>query len=1237
MLKFAWWLFSLLLRQALLASSEGVDGILQPLRKQSFEQVEFPAINWSSWSQEEEREYKKVYDNVVLEKPEEYDLVIRGFEEVLANYRSEESDLEAKFKNLVNSMDQLQVLSKEDQIQQVLGGKGIVELSKLSRNLEFGRELLGKELSVSRGIAENVPQEIVRHFRQPIERLAQSIVDLSSDTEKYLKACQLLNVYRERSHQIYNLEQVISKNQVAVDILLNGWTYVLSELQVLIKDQFKPLADGSKSQVTSGNDILSRLELINSILTNTILLEYGKLGNGSAPADGENKTLIKEVRIKALNMEEIEISDSLISWRLEFIPSILNILRGPISKLLRRVNKDLENATLVDIAEKVHERIEETNGVFSELNQIRSKMDSLWMSLKYLSRDDLLVKNNEKIKDITDYEDVYNENQQKIQSLYEHANTESSEIDLIARNLTFGENHRIFLGLNTLKCLTEYYQVYNEGDESALFVYSRINQRCLGFFLGQAQSLQPKENKDLIQSGQVRSPVARSESIISHLIALIFPNSEESSREPGSHSPISELIQQLELSSDSAESNETDSDQSKTIADNVARYNEFSAEVLQSLDKIERTSSSKSFEVLRHYLEDLTNTLEGHIRESIMSKDDAASLFDQILKELLIMFEEFSEKELNNDYLRVSVSRKFEDVKFLFNDFIAKVNLEYQRSDRIASSEFIEQTRTKLEETDVEIRMLSEELSQVNEFIYQQHSTNILSLSSFVYTSKLILSHGSGLKEERPLAGEDSADQFAPLFREKYRYVLQQLGHYYKSYREFKEKKRLILDRENHISSQLTSIEAELNKRTKVDSIDPSTMHKIQKQEKIAKRILSGYLLLTITLYHSRSGEVKKVVTALDDSISNYTHHISVFKRQNKIGGEFKLKSLIKNIIRTRKFIKLRRYYRRMKKFQEYLILKREQAVEFLKFSEDALDSLNHELIKIVDQYLCKDPEKRDLEYTEHEGSAPNENMQAIQVLMGDLYNIFSRIGRLEHYHSPRYIMSNSKLLGQILTQYRNITQEINRYQKKAQRIFIAQQKTLDDAHKLVRIAIPASYMIRKYNKFPKEFQRYVFKAGKLDIIGDEPKHINIKGWNLKKGKKSLSLENELIIERKYVKNQQEFYEIKKEVQDRLREYSLLPPEKTLDTSETKTLFFLIPDDLVGQMAFETERNHIALRNGDKDEGAIMKSPLNDYMKKLLEKRKSMYTQLSSKPLTIKQAQCSTNNLNHDPESPHPV
>ncbi|KAK9172792.1 hypothetical protein CmeUKMEL1_16100 [Cryptosporidium meleagridis] len=1224
-------LFVLLLMHTLV-SCEKVEEFIKPLKKQVFEQVEFPNTIWESLTIEENKEYQDIYDNIILDKQVEYNIIIREFEESLANYKIEQGELDAILRSLSNSIDKLGVLNKENQIQEILGGKGIVEFSKLNRNLEFGKELLEKELLINKSSIENSKNEIFTNLRQPVEDLVLKVTKISSNAEKYLKALQLLNVYRERSHLIYNLEQLISKNTVSMGLLVSGWTYILSEIETLIKDQLQPLIDVKSEKLTSGHDILKKLELINSIIENTILIKYGKLENEKIDEKVGSESLIKEIRIKNLDMEKISITDQLIKWRLELIPSILNIFKSPLSKLLTEINKYMMNVNFIDALDQINERIQESNEAYNELNQIKSKIDSIWLSLKYLSKDDVLVKKNEKIKSVTDYNDVYDENNQKISLLFNHLIEEKNEIESLSRNSTFSENHQIFLALNTLKCLAEYYQISKESDLNTLFAYSKINQECVGFFLNKINSNSIEENKESFNIGQIKDSVTRFENIIFHYISIIFPNSERKNENSIDNYPISELIQELELSYNHKDVNETESfdlgknNRLNNINDQMVKYNDYIFDFKKNLAGIKKTTSMESFEILRHYLSDLTNIFEEYVKESIGNKDDAAILFDQLLKEFTVMLEELTEKELNNDHLKVSISKRFEDIQFLFNDFIARINLEFQRSNRVNSKEFVDNTQTSLEEIDVEIRILNEELAQVNEFMYKKHFNNILSLSTYVYTSKLLLNPVTNLKDEDKLTGEYFPDQFTDLFREKYKYILNYLGYYYKIYQDFKEKKKIILDRENQINNKLSNIESELMKRSNITTINSSIMHKIQRQRKIAEKILAGYLMLTITLYHSRSEDIKNTITALNHSISNFDYQISVFQKQNKLGGKIGFKSVIKNIFRSRKYLKLRKYYKRMKKFQSYLYHKRQQISEFLKFSENTLNSLNQELIKIIDQYLCrKKGVENDLEYLYNERSDNNENIEPIQIIMGDLYNIFSRIGRLEYYHSPKYLMSNSKLLGEVLKQYRRISHEINLYQKKSQKIFITQEKTLNSAYKLIRIAIPASYMINKYNKFPKEYQRFTFKTRKLDIIGDEPRHINIRGWDLKKGEKNLALENELIIERKYIKNDQEFYEIKEQVEKQLKEYSLLPDEKIKDKIDTKTLIFFIPDDLVDQMIFEIERNQIALRQGynSKLDKTSIQTVMINFLHELLRRRKSLYSRLSSKPFITKQAQCS--------------
>ncbi|XP_665165.1 hypothetical protein [Cryptosporidium hominis TU502] len=357
-----------------LVSCENFEELINPLKKQVFEQVSFPNTIWESLTIEEEKEYKEIYDNIILEKQVEYNIIIREFEESLANYKVEQGELDTILRSLSNSIDKLGVLNKENQIQEILGGKGIVEFSKLNRNLEFGKKLLEKELLINKNSIENSDNEIFTNLRQPVDNLVLKVTNISSNTEKYLKALQLLNVYRERSHEIYNLEQLISKNTVSMGLLVSSWTYILSEIETLIKDQLQPLIDVKNDKLTSGHDILKKLELINSIIDNTILIKYGNLENEKIDEKGGNESLIKEIKIKNLDMEKISITDQLIKWRLELIPSILNIFQSPLSKLLIEINKYMMNANLLDGFDQINERIQETNEAYSELNQIKSKL-----------------------------------------------------------------------------------------------------------------------------------------------------------------------------------------------------------------------------------------------------------------------------------------------------------------------------------------------------------------------------------------------------------------------------------------------------------------------------------------------------------------------------------------------------------------------------------------------------------------------------------------------------------------------------------------------------------------------------------------------------------------------------------------------------------------------------------------------------------------------------------------------
>ncbi|KAF7457001.1 hypothetical protein HWI79_2441 [Cryptosporidium felis] len=1224
------------------ACGEEISDFRVPLKDHKYEQLEFPSDLLDALIIEEKSVNMELCDHVILEKPEEYSLIIKELEGSIMNFERERIDLETIMKSLVDSQDTLAVFTREDQVQSILGGKGILELSKLNKNLDFGKDLLENELKVGKRILENFPSNLELNLKEPIRMLVQKINSLSDSTEKYLRSLQLLNVFRERSHLIYENIQIISQNSLSVDFLVSSWTYFCNELQVLFKDQLNPILD--KNGSSSGNDIFKRLELLNSIVTNTVLVKYGELETASklnqTELSGETEkkignTLLKELKIKPLDMQDIVISDPLINWRLYLLPSIVNIFQGPVSKLFKEIKKDIENVDLKDVNKKIHLNIEELNSLSAELAQISSKINSSWLTISYLNEDDVLTKSNEKLRSFSKNEDLYKENNARIVLLSQQLLEKRNLMESLVSNKTIADNHRFYLGLNTLKCLSEFYQVYQESELKSLVTYSRINQNCPGFFLKEVGSFQVNPIEDTFNPNEIKDPVIRSEYIISYFISIIFPNSKSSEeKDKILSSPISELIWNLETEEKYSEGSEARNERSRLVIQKIGEYNDQVIQLEETFGKISQTIDEQSFDLVKHYSADLSQIIENHIQEFISNREDAVFLLNHLFKVLTIVSEEFSEKELNNNLLKVTIASKFNDIKFLFNDYIARVNIEFSRSERLNVQNYINSTHTILEEIENEIKILDENFSQLNEALIKQCLKNISDLLVFVYSSLLTLTpipvnegHLKGNNLEK--AGFNGLikphDQFIDFFRDKYRYILFQLSYYFKLYQELKEKKKEILEMENRISSRLSKIELEVMDRSKSSAVSSSTMHKIQRQHKIAEKIISGYLMQTLTLHHSRSQEIERVLVALENIISHFKSQVSTFKKQNNIGTKVGFRNILKNVFRSHKYLKLRKYYRRMKKFQEYLVLKREQIAEYLNFSDSTIKNINQEIIAIIDHYLCKkEDESNDFgDFSEIEES--KSNLEPIQLLMGNLYNIFSRMGRLEYnYHSPKFLFSNSKFLRETLKQFHGLSREINRLQNKALKIFISQQKNLENALMLIRIIIPASYIIKKYNKLPKEYLRFTFKAGKEDLIGDEIKRINIRGWDIDKGKRSFALENELIVQKKYLKNEQEFHEIRKEIDNQLKEYSLNAKDLPLSKG-AKTIIFLVPDDMVEQIIFEIDKNQSALREGtelSKNEEDLPNNSLNAKVHKLIKKRRATYSQLAAKSYIVKQAQC---------------
>ncbi|KAH8741862.1 hypothetical protein FG386_002102 [Cryptosporidium ryanae] len=1280
-----------------------------PLKNQTSELQMLPRLNWDDISKEEEEYLKQVQNNVIMTKSEEYWTVILELEYAASNYQGDHRTL-IKMSNEVQSiLEEFKIYNTDSKVQSLLGGNGIVEFNKLEDNIKYCLELLLSEIRENQRCVDNFNMSLDPHLKVPIASMIDRIKGMvASDeflkfankrAEGYARSFQLLNVIKERYSLIMRVSEIIERNRLVIEDLIATWNYIINELVILMKDQLKPIItyksddDGTTLFLKSGNELTNKAELINSMFSNTILVKYGKIDDlmvsrtsNNTIQDNKNALgrndikLITEFELTPLDRESrIETSERLVTWETDIALSIKNILQvDGVSGLFEDIDKDIRNIEIVDLRERVLAKIRETDNRIHELISMESEIRTMWFVFNYLKKDELLLNSHDNLKYIIENKELNVDNQERITYIYNQLINARSEYHILYSNIINEESEETGLNqisnsyssLKTLMCLNQFYQAKQEACSSQeceatgnYLHYSDANKDCVYFFVDKIRSYATK--RVLSASDNSEEHKTTSEYAIQRFISLIFPNRKEDYLEKHSNSPIWTLIQelkeerQLSVDSDMDENHQLlvrKRDRASKIMQTAIEYNELSKAVLNKVDSVLNESEiMEKHNRVREYMEKMSEVLKEHVLETITNKEDIVNVFDNMERVLKMMLEDLSEKSLNNKNSILSLKSKYDELLFLFNDYTAKYNLEFNKRRRIEDKEFLENTGTALREVGdgiEEARRQVEEINYENSNSYSSLQSRISLILSYIHSSRVLLASETHANEYR--GGQSDKiisinlrheNSYIESFRARYKYVLGMIGSYNKTYVDIKRGKQSIFENQSVLSNRLVQIENQIRKKSlgkesgTQESFSKPNVNRVRKQRRIAERLLNGYLMLYFNIYDSKSDRIKNTLVALDNVISEYRFHINKFKKENDIGSQVKFKTKLKKFLNIKKFYRTRRYYRVMKSFEDYIMQKREQFFEYLEYSDKTIRNLNSETLNIIDFYLCKQGEKerKRTTMTGDKGVSFNSQVEGlgkvvgklepIQILIGDLYSVFHRLGRIEYHNNVYYLESISKLLFNAVKEYERLNKNANKIQKKMLNLYLRQQVVIETIIDLIKLILPATYFIRNYNKIPAQYLNYKSKYGNSDIMdyaSHKNKHINVKGWDVNKGKSNIHLENLLIIQRRYINSEEEFNKMKNHIDEQTKHLILPPVDVDVNKYTGNTAIFLVSDQLLEQIVLELEKSDLASSNENPRLNRSEKTAVMGYcIERIAKRRKELYNKLISKSLIVKQGKCS--------------
>ncbi|KAH7647739.1 hypothetical protein FG379_000881 [Cryptosporidium bovis] len=1296
-----------------------VELVMLPLKNQTNEFQMLPRFSWDELSDKEDESLKQIQDNVILTKSEEYWLIISELEYEMNGYEDEQKILIKMSEEFQNMSKEFEIYNKNAEVQSLLGGNGIAEFNKLEENMRYSVELLMNEIRENQNCINKFKKSLDPYLKNPILDMIAKIKktiggDRSSESKNkkikgYAYSFQLLNIMKERYNTIRSVNRIMEKNHLIMDDTISTFNYIMNELLILINDQLKPILTSKFGEnrvntvVKSGNELIKKAELINSMFSNTVFIKYGKIdeltsgiySNVTVEDVGNelkknNIKLIKEFELVPPDYDSrIETSERLVMWETDISLSIRNILEGSgVSELFKGIDNDIKNIEIVDLNEKLLNKIKEIDNKLYKLTLIESEIKTMWYVFNYLKKDELLLNYNDDLKYIIENEELNVDNQERITYIYNQLTNAKSEYQILYFNNTNEDNIEThfnnemasdyYSSLKTLMCLDQFYRIKQEVCDSSqecesksnYLHYSQVNEECVNFLVDKIKLFETKRSLNGNDNSEEHKKGSRY--VIEYFISLIFPNKEKRNYlENHTNSPIWCLIQELnEEKKMSLDSNENEygkllirkRDRVNRIVQMANDYNERSKLILSKVDSVlNKNETTEEFNQVKEYMEKMDKVLRKYIFETISNKEDIINVFDNIERVLKMILDDLSEKSLSNENMIVSLKSKYDEILFLFNEYTAKCNLKFGRKERIEGIRFLEKTKSQLKEFGDRIEEIKKQIEEVcleSNNNYNGLQQNISLLLSYTHSSRVLL--GSEIQVNNHEEDEDNKiisinlrheDSYVESFRVRYRYILGMIGYYNKVYLDLKRKKQSLLENENALTNKLVQVEKQMRKRFmgKVSNGSEKSLehdtNRVRRQRKIAERLLNGYLMLNLKIYNSKSSVIKNALVALDNVISDYKFQINRFKRENNIGKQIKFKTKLMNLLNIKKFYKARKYYNVMKSFDEYIMQKREQFFEYLEYSDKTINRLNNKTLEIIDFYLCKSDRKGDKHETmvsdEQNNAGVNFNdkviglgklvskLEPIQILIGDLYSIFYRLGKVENHNNIYYLESISKLLFDAVNEYEKLNKNVNKVQKKTLNLYLKQQVVIENIINLIKLILPAAYFIRNYNKIPSEYLNYKSKYGSKDIMDNgsfNNNHINIKGWNINKGKSNIHLENLLAIQRRYINSEEEFYKMKTYIDEQIENLTLLPVDVNINKYIGNTAIFLISDELLEQITFELERNDLAFSNEKIDNISNKKTTvMGSYIEGISKKRKELHNKLISKSLIVKQGKCSDN------------
>ncbi|EEA05847.1 uncharacterized protein CMU_015950 [Cryptosporidium muris RN66] len=1206
--------------------------IYTPLNAHRWKTCSLPEINWRHLSIEQKSRSSEELHHITKVKGDEFDILIMTLEARLSKYQEENKNIYDLNEKLKNKLSNFRNLYLQPEIQSILG-PGLMELNKTRYLLNYACSLLNSEIENSFINDANSNKSIVEILQTPINDLILDLGTTSYIPTKIAKGYRLLAAYRERSNVISDILSEIDENITNLNVLVSVWDMIISEIDLLIQNHFNPILDDEKYNCqinkdksernrrcpTSSYDMQSEIINLNKKIKKSLIDIY---------EDGKG-ILIKVLSFEKIDLDSLCIKEYEILWKTEFLPSINRIMTTSFPKYL----EEFETIVTIDKSDPIKEALSLKTTIESYnkiLNETSNRIVENWSILKYIT-------STNKISDLKvinineDYDTLYDSISATIKDIIVNMTYIDQNLDKHIDNFKEDDNgFNINLSIQTMVCLKKIYDDY--GTNYPLKFDTHINNnQCIDLFT----KYLPKSNHD-------NDPVSTRQYELEKLISFLHPsslksfNNEDNMKEQ--ISPIILLLEELQREITEVELDEN-------FKQRQLKRRKYLMDISNNFD-ISRELFDQNLRDVRYYLEknvqlsfkkveEYANQVESIINEYIVkiteTYDHISNAFNDTYKDIIILL---NEMEINNQNMPIPFSYVpiLEKLQYQIDDIITRINIIEDRTSRINLISLVQDLKTNftnLKNSELEFQLLC---SNVSSLLYDQstYPLQIILAQTDIYSNNcqnLELGHQNLNSKNSEVQSINSNNEFQynkldiQLLRAKYKDILKNIGIMISKYQLGKKMYTELQLFEGSLVNNIKSIEKIIDENSKFEDIPQDMKLKIQKYRKLSTKILTSLINLQTRQYISDNEILKNIVFILDNVISKYTQQVKQFKVENQLNKSHSFKKLIKRVFKFEKYIKAKRYYKKMKRLSELILDERNRKVKYINYNEEQLDIMNKKVQQIINDLLCNDSQL----LLNHPDSTKNiltidsnHVNNTVSSIFTKLYDIIYRSTEIEYIKSPRHILQLLKSLEDISIQYTQLFKKIELYRNQSIRLYTEQQQTLNDIKYLIKNIIVATNIVKIYKKLPSKFLKYISNKSPdyLEFINQ----VNIRGWNINQAAKRLPESNLLYASRKYIQNIKEYEQFQEIIQAEIDKLNIPIIELT---NRDKIILIIVPEQILRNLEYNLETQQIALINNEMNRTLQPNyTSIHELLKDLIQKRSKYITQMTRQELIVKEGNC---------------